>query len=410
MHTEIQSRISREIEEEKKEGKDLEPVEEVDLGVEVSFTEDLKQLCQTKAKIIRLGQYSVTGDGVKSAELNKASRFEVSTCLSNGIPTRRSHVVRCKLKSLADDVTTECLVEHKEGGKQCVQYTPTVRGRHELSVTVNGQEVAGSPFPVFVSIHPTLLGKPVRPAITGVGNARDVAVTPTGNIFVTNSWNFTLFDKDGKKLRTIDISKSIARPIGVTVDSTDGFIYVCGGKKVIKLSPNFKVVGEFTGKKGTNNMHLAIVGEEVMVSEDSKNVVMVYSKDLKYVRQIGSHGEGPGQFLRVRGVSSDEHNNLYVSDGNRGCVHVYSNSGEFLHSFGQDEKKLDCPIGVCVFGQYVYVVDNNAHGVSVFTTKGEYVTLFGQTGGDLKYPWGVCVDKNGFVYVCDANNSRVQIF
>ena len=52
MHTEIQSRINREIEEQ--EGKDLEPVEEVDLGVEVNCAEDLKQLFQTKAKVIKL--------------------------------------------------------------------------------------------------------------------------------------------------------------------------------------------------------------------------------------------------------------------------------------------------------------------------------------------------------------------
>jgi hypothetical protein len=51
MHTEIQSRISREIEEQQNEGKCLEPVEEVDLGVEVNCAEDLKQLCQTRANL-----------------------------------------------------------------------------------------------------------------------------------------------------------------------------------------------------------------------------------------------------------------------------------------------------------------------------------------------------------------------
>jgi sugar lactone lactonase YvrE len=416
MHTEIQSRISREIEEQQKERRDLEPVEEADLGVEVNCAEDLKQLCQTTAKMIFLvdgAKSLVTGKGARSAEVSKASHIKLFTKLSNGRPTKQACVVASSLKSLANDSTTECRVERLKGNEYCIQYTPTVRGHHELSVTVNGQAVAGSPFPVFVSIHPTLLGKPVRPVITGVDNARDVAVTPTGNIFVTHMSNFILFNKNGKKLRDIDISKSISHPIGVAVDSTDGCIYVCGGSKVIKLSPDFKLVGEFTGERGVDNQYLAIVGEEVMVSEDSKKVVMVYTKDLKYVRQISSHGDRPGQFLRIRGVASDEHNNLYVSDGERRCVHVYSNGGEFLHSIGQGRDCAKNPIGVCVFGQYVYVANNGSHCVSVFTTKGEYVTSFGQEGrneGDLKHPWGVCVDKNGFVYVCDAGNDRVQIF
>ncbi len=49
MHGDIQSRIDEEINE---EGRSLEPVEEVDVGVEVSCAKDLYQLFQTKAKII----------------------------------------------------------------------------------------------------------------------------------------------------------------------------------------------------------------------------------------------------------------------------------------------------------------------------------------------------------------------
>ena len=49
MHGDIQSRIDEEMNE---EGRSLKPVEEVDVGVEVSCAKDLYQLFQTKAKII----------------------------------------------------------------------------------------------------------------------------------------------------------------------------------------------------------------------------------------------------------------------------------------------------------------------------------------------------------------------
>ena len=419
MHAEIRSRI-REIEEQQKEWKNLEPVEEVDLGVEVNCAEDLKQLCQTKARITRLPidavKSTVIAEGAGSAEVNKASQyhFQLFPKLSNGRATKQTCVVACSLKSLADDTITQCQVELIEGNKYRIQYTPTVRGRHELIVTVNGQEVAGSPFPVFVSIHPTLLGKPVR-VITGVERPWDVAVSATGNIIVTEySGKGVLFDKSRKKVRSEITSKF--NPKSVAVDNTDGSIYVNDWRNnIVKLSPDFELVGELTGQEGTQYQYMAVVGDEVMVTECSKDVVMVYTKDLKYVRQFGSHGDGPGQFKDIQGLSSGETGNLYVSDCIRECVHVFSNGGEFLHSFGQggDGVKLWSPMGVCVVGQYVYVASYSGHCVSVFTTEGEYVTSCGKWGwgeGEFIYPWGMCVDRDGYVYVCDYNNHRVQIF
>ena len=406
MHTEIQSRINREIEEQQKERKDLEPVEEVDLGVEVNCAEELKQLCQTRTKITRLridaAKCTVHGEGLKSAEVNKPSQFEVLPLLSNGRPPKRSCVVACSLKTLAGGNVTQCQVQLIEGSKYRTQYTPTVRGRHELIVTVNGQEVAGSPFPVFVSIHPTLLGKPVG-VITGVINPWNVAVTVTGSIIVTNSDTSTLFDENGKKLRNLSIPK--LHPYGIAVDNADGCIYISNwGKKIVKLNPDFELVGELTGQEGYEYRNLAVVGDEVMVTESSKNVVMVYTKDLKYARQFGSHGDGPGQFKDILGVSSDETGNLYVSDYKRECVHVFSNGGE---SIGSVELNTG-PFGVCVVGQYVYVACCSSYGVRVFTTEGEYVTSLGEH--DFGILQGICSDKDGYVYVCDYEDHRVVIF
>ena len=76
----------------------------------------------------------------------------------------------------------------------------------------------------------------------------------------------------------------------------------------------------------------------------------------------------------------------------------------------------DCSYGpnyVCVSGHYVYVTNYSGHYVSVFTTAGDYVTSFGQRGsgeGGFNTPCGVCTDKDGFVYVADCFNHRVQCF
>ena len=64
-------------------------------------------------------------------------------------------------------------------------------------------------------------------------------------------------------------------------------------------------------------------------------------------------------------------------------------------------------------GQYVYVVNSDSHSVSVFTTDGVYVSSFGQHGhkeGEFNTPFYLCVDQDGFIYVTDYSNSRVQCF
>ena len=68
-----------------------------------------------------------------------------------------------------NDLNVKCNIDRSEGDEYRISYTPTVRGHHELTVTVNDQEVAGSPFPVLISIHPSKLGKPVK-IIPGHGN------------------------------------------------------------------------------------------------------------------------------------------------------------------------------------------------------------------------------------------------
>ena len=386
-------------------GKNVEPVEEVDIGVELIPAKDLKLFCQTNSKIAPLPvddtKCVVTGEGVKSAEVNTMSEFRLITKLSNGKPAMKTCSIQSNLKSLSPKANSniECQVDGIKGGEYRIQYTPTVRGRHELIVTVNGQEVAGSPFPVFVSIHPTQLSEPVH-TITGLTKPLNLDITPTGKVILIETECITV--SYGKKLTSTLSRFGVVDPGGVAVDSTDGSIYITGYYRIAKLSSDLKYICEC--KTDAYFRGVAVVGDEVMAC-DAFNVVKVFTKDLKYVRQIGSCGDGPGQFHGIRDVSPDEHGNVYISDTIKRCVHVYSNGGEFIRTIGADN--LNRPHGVAVSaGHYVFVTDYDS--VSVFTTDGEYVTSFGQVYFDK--PRGVCVDKDGFVYVCDNSKNRVQVF
>ena len=414
MHSEIRSSMQGEEDEHSKSRK-IELAEEADMGVEVRCAEALQQLCQTNANITQLAldpaQCTVRGEGVETAEVHQTAEVTLTTKLANS----KTEVVG-QLKSLYDGSIVKCDVDQSRPGEYHIQYTPTVRGRHELTVSVDGQQVAGSPFPVFVSIPPTQLGKPVK-VWDGIKYACGITTNSVGDVIVTEFYrDIVKLESKGKTSVLVKHSDSkLTKLESVSTDDEDN-IY-CNDydyNKVMKCNKNGGnvQVHEVKQVKGPGHYGVAVVGDEVMLCErDYEGTIMMYDRELKYVRFVQHCGLG-----EFKDVSADNHGNLYVTDYTNDCIQVFSNDGVFLRSFGSDSngvKRLGGPDSVCVSGHYVYVTNYSGHYVSVFTTEGDYVTSFGQEGsgeGEFKLPCGVCTDKDGFVYVADCDNNRVQCF
>ena len=281
---------------------------------------------------------------------------------------------------------------------------------------MDGQQIAGIPFPVFVSISPTRLDKPVK-VWAGIDCPTGITINSEGDIIVTECYgDIVKLDKEKKKCVLVEHSQCTLKNLaGIATDDEDN-VYCTdyATNKILRFDKNGGniQVHEVEQVKGPGHWGVALVGDEVMVCERYNNgTIMVYSRELKYVRRI-QHGN-TGEF---RGVSADSHGNLYVTDYTNWYIRVFNNDGVFLHSFGSDGggmKRLALPYGVCVSGQYVYVTNSLRHNVSVFTTAGDYLMSFGQRGkgeGDFIFPIYLCIDADGFLFVADHNNHRVQSF
>ena len=416
MHAEIRRRIEREIDERSKSWRSLESVEEVDIVVEVRCAEALQQLCQTLANIIQLpidpAKCTVTMEDSTKHEVNETSHATLVTRLSSNKISRRHCKVSCSLRSLYNNVVTECKVGQTGAGQYSIQCTPTVHGRHELTVSVDGQQVAGSSFPVFVSIPPTQLGKPVK-VWTNLNRAVGITVNSVGEIVSEHRGNIIKFDTEGNRRTLVELNR-VKDLCKIAVDGEDNIYCIKDASNRIlrcdRNGGNIQVQEVKHGKIGHRG--LAVVGEEVMVSVmDNRGTIMVYDKELNYVRSIEHRDMG-----YFTATSADSHSNLYCADHDNAMIQVFSNDGVFLRCFGSDgkgEKKVKKPWGLCVSGHYVYVCNHGSHNISVFTTDGVYVTSFGQYGsnvGDFILPYSVYVDQDGFVYITDYFNGRVQCF
>ena len=411
MDTEIRKTIQQKIQEHSKSGRSLEPVEEADMTVEVTCAEALQQLCQTQANITTaVDPAKCIVDLTAPAEVGKPYVGTLTTRLSNGKPNNRKCKVTCHIKSLYNGVNTDCVIDKDGPGRYSIQYTPTVRGCHELTGLINGHHVDGSPFPVYVSINPTQLGKPVK-IWTEITGPLGINANSKGEILValsSGTINIVKYDAEGKRVNLVEKS-GLVKPRCIACDDEDNIYCIDeNSNKIFIVDGNGDFHLHEVKLEKNGRAALAITNQKLFMAEFGLfNIIKVYNKQLQHVATI-KHSN-----MSITDISVDIHQSLYVSDYKNSCVHVFTKDGVHLRSIGHDKENLKRPWGLCVHGQYVYVTEVISHCVFVFTTDGKYVTSFGQEGqkeGDFIYPYFIYVDNNGFVFVSDYYNSRIQCF
>ena len=414
MDTEIRKTIQQKIQEHSKSGRSLAPVEKADMAVEVTSAEALQQLCLTQANITTaIDPAKCTVNLTAPAEVGKPYVGTLTTRLSNGKPNNRKCKVACHIKSLYNRVTTDCVIEKYRSSRYSILYTPTLRGRHELTVLINGHHVAGSPFPVHIFVHPTQLGKPVK-IWTGISRPLGITANSKGEILVAlnkGTTNIVKYDAEGKKIDLVKKS-GLVTPRCISCDDEDNISCIDqDSNKILTcdcVGDNLRIHEVELEKNSIGRRALAITNQKLFIAERGVlGIVKVYNKQLRHLSTI-KHGN-----MKIVDISVDIHQNLYVSDINNSCVHVFTKNDVFFCSIGHDKEELKQPWGLCVHDQYVYVTDINSHCVFVFITNGEYVTSFGEKGrkkGDFNWPSYIYIDNHGFINVTDCCNNRIQCF
>ncbi len=356
------------------------------------------------------------GGGAHTAEVNQIAKLTLTAeTLTNSKTTRRRAMVVGELKSLYDGSVVKCEVDQSGPGKYHIRYTPTVRGRHELAISIDDQQIANSPFSVSVSISPTLLGKPVR-VWTGVQRPTGITANSMGEILVC-TYGGVLMKLEDNGEHTVLVRDSSYQWRDLATDAEDNIICVSYSADILlyeKLTNTYRIRQVDPVVSGPGRYGVAVAGGDVLVTEfGNQGTFIVYNRNLEYVRQV-KH-DGAGVFV---GLTLDQRNILYISDfksiqaDSKSTIRVFSLEGDFLRCL-DGGKELGNPNGVCVSGSYLYFTDYGHDHVMVFTTCGSYVTSLSQTGtneGEFQKPIAICINKDNFVFVCEFSGDRIQCF
>ena len=394
-----------------------------------SFANEIVSMCESYGQVSVQGlpdprKCHVVVSGFNETKVDATSSLVVRLVNFKGQPHLDPVKFNCELVSDITRAKATVYVERLDQSRYAVSYQPTVKGRHQLHIRVEGQHIRGSPFDV-VAKAPSVqkLGAPIL-SIDGLGAPRGVAVNQRGEVVVTEASCVTVFSPSGAKLRSFGTLGShrgqFDYPYGVTVDD-EGNILVAdhNNHRIQKFTADGKFLAA-AGGKGSGSLQFKFPYDLAFNRANKKIYVLDYcdrvqilNSDLTFCHAFGKHGSKKGQFNTPVALTCDAEGKVYVADTYNNRIQVFTAEGEFLKKFGHPER-LYLPSGVAVDASgLVYVSLNERCSVSVFSCKGQLVTWFGRKGpgpGEFRGPGGVAVDGGGVLHVADRCNCNVQVF
>lgn len=212
-----------------------------------------------------------------------------------------------------------------------------------------------------------------------------------------------------------DAAPLVAKPYGVAMHN--GAIYVVdtrgGGYGVFDLSNKkaFTIKGSGAGRmQKPINMAIDQDGSKY-ITDTERNQILVFDATDKFVRAYGKK-----DWFKPSDVAITD-DKLFVSDLKNHNIQVLSKqSGDRLYSIsrgGQKEGELLYPTNIEVTADgFLYVSDTGNFRIQKFTLDGKFVGNYGVVGsspGQFARPKGIAVDRIGRRYVVDAAFENVQI-
>jgi len=290
----------------------------------------------------------------------------------------------------------------------------------ETLLRVRAWEVEDSPCDLGYEV---VRGWPRLPSSWRLGQVAGVAVDAEERYYVYHRGKeappLICFNREGEYLRSWG-EDAYVRPHMAKCDEDDNIWFIDDGGHVLYLyTPEgelLKTLGT-KGVPGEDGSHFnrptdiafGLDGGFYVSDGYGNRRVARFDKDLKFLDQWGSEGEGEGQFILPHAVTTDAEGLVYIADRNRWRVQIFSPEGRFLRQWTHIGK----PFGI-VYKEdgYLYICDGTNARVTKVVRSGIVAGFFGVPGsevGQLSTAHDITVAPNGDILLAHLDG-RAQLF
>ena len=406
---------------------ELEPKEKADFVL----SKDIKSLHHI-GDIVILPQYKI--GKVERLPKEKKVSFSLSMKASDSslvsVPVSS---LKCSLVPVGKGgkpIDTTVTTTSTHPGVYRIHCNPSTSGTHTVKVQVYDVELEDTS--LVIPFNPYLDNiTPVR-TITELKLPWGVAVSDDGHVIVTeNSGScVTILDNEGKQVKSLggkggSGNVQFSGPCGVAI-TPDNFILVSDHHRIQKISMDGDCIAS-VGEKGSGPLQfndpggiaISPITGQVYIVDRNNHRIQVLNPDLTFSHSFGSYGSANGQFANPYDIAIDSQGLVYVADASNCRIQKFSPDGKFVAQFGSygcGPGQLNCPFGITIDTAgtgLVYVSECFNYRVSVFTSDGVFVSIFGKEGSNIDQfdrPLGLAFNKEGLLFVCDFNNSRLVVY
>ncbi|PIQ96960.1 MAG: hypothetical protein COV67_06790, partial [Nitrospinae bacterium CG11_big_fil_rev_8_21_14_0_20_56_8] len=172
----------------------------------------------------------------------------------------------------------------------------------------------------------------------------------------------------------------------------------------------------------------------LVVSDDFKHRIQIFSPDGELIRCFGSQGNRPGEFHYPKGTAVDGAGNIYVADSWNHRIQKFDAQGTPLLAFGtcgENPGELNEPYDIHVEPSgRILVVERYNHRIQFFAPDGKSLGYLGSRGMVLEerlaamfdtparilppplfeFPTSIARDSRGNYFISDSSNHRILKF
>lgn len=170
------------------------------------------------------------------------------------------------------------------------------------------------------------------------------------------------------------------------------------------------------------------LGDVAGIAVDEKDRVYLFNRGEHPLVILDRDGNylnawGEGQFINPHGISLGPDGAVYLTDNEDHTVRKFTPEGKLLLQIGERGKPAGFmsgkPFCRCTHTALspsgeIYVSDGYGNAcVHKYAPDGRHLFSWGQPGtgpGEFNLPHNICCDSDGWVYVADRENHRIQVF